>query len=68
MLQFIDKTALNYANIFGYQDDLKLVGKEFNYLAAMVYAGYFFGQYPCGVLIGRYPAQKCLGFVVSYGA
>ncbi|KAI7465271.1 hypothetical protein KC357_g7675 [Hortaea werneckii] len=61
MLQFIDKTALNYANIFGYQDDLKLVGKEFNYLAAMVYAGYFFGQYPCGVLIGRYPAQKVLG-------
>ncbi|KAI7335849.1 MFS general substrate transporter [Hortaea werneckii] len=58
MLQFIDKTALNYANIFGYQDDLKLVGKEFNYLAAMVYAGYFFGQYPCGVLIGRYPAQN----------
>ncbi|KAI6900132.1 MFS general substrate transporter [Hortaea werneckii] len=61
MLQFIDKTALNYANIFGYQDDLKLVGKQFNYLAAMVYAGYFFGQYPCGVLIGRYPAQKVLG-------
>ncbi|KAI6895916.1 MFS general substrate transporter [Hortaea werneckii] len=26
----------------------------------MVYAGYFFGQYPCGVLIGRYPAQKVL--------
>ncbi|RMX76585.1 hypothetical protein D0869_10589, partial [Hortaea werneckii] len=62
MLQFIDKTALNYANIFGYQDDLKLVGKQFNYLAAMVYAGYFFGQYPCGVLIGRYSAQKCHTF------
>lgn len=26
----------------------------------MVYAGYFFGQYPCGWLIGRFPAQKVL--------
>ena len=27
----------------------------------MVYAGYFFGQYPCGWLIGRYPTQRVLG-------
>lgn len=39
MLQFIDKTALNYANLFGYQEALGLEGDQFNYLAAMVYAG-----------------------------
>lgn len=60
-LQFMDKTALNYANLFDYQKALKLQGTDFNYLSAMVYAGYFFGQYPCGWLIGRYPAQKVLG-------
>ncbi|KAH8725734.1 major facilitator superfamily domain-containing protein [Phaeosphaeriaceae sp. PMI808] len=59
-LQFMDKTSLNYANLFGYQRALGLKGKEFNYLSAMVYAGYFFGQYPCGWLIGRFPAQKVL--------
>ncbi|KAI1424506.1 major facilitator superfamily domain-containing protein [Xylaria sp. FL1777] len=59
-LQFLDKTALNYANLFGYQEALNLKGQDFNYLSAMVYAGYFFGQYPCGWLIGRYPAQKVL--------
>ncbi|RYC58968.1 hypothetical protein CHU98_g7240 [Xylaria longipes] len=59
-LQFLDRTALNYANLFNYQEALNLKGQEFNYLAAMVYAGYFFGQYPCGWLIGRYPAQKWL--------
>ncbi|RMZ71807.1 MFS transporter [Pyrenophora seminiperda CCB06] len=70
-LQFMDKTSLNYANLFGYQKALGLKGKEFNYLSAMVYAGYFFGQYPCGWLIGRFPAQKvlaisifCWGFTV----
>lgn len=60
MLQFLDKTALNYANIFGYQEALDLHGTQFNYLSAMVYAGYFFGQYPWVRLIGRFPAQKVL--------
>lgn len=60
LLQFLDKTALNYANIFGYQDALSLQGDQFNYLAAMVYAGYFFGTYPAGRLIGRYPAQRVM--------
>ncbi|GES63188.1 MFS transporter [Aspergillus terreus] len=60
-LQFMDKTALNYANLFGYQKTLGLHGQQFNYLSAMVYAGYFFGQYPCGWLVGRFPAQRVLG-------
>lgn len=32
--------------------------------ASVVYAGYFFGQYPCGWLIGRYPAQKVMAISV----
>ncbi|GJN74884.1 hypothetical protein PLICBS_008977 [Purpureocillium lilacinum] len=63
-LQFMDKTSLNYANLFGYQTTLHLKGQQFNYLSAMVYAGYFFGQYPCGWLIGRFPAQKVLAISI----
>jgi hypothetical protein len=33
-LQFMDKTALNYANLFGYQAALGLQGSQFNYLSA----------------------------------
>lgn len=33
-LQFMDKTALNYANLFGYKAALGLKGQEFNYLSA----------------------------------
>ncbi|KAK1765491.1 MFS transporter [Phialemonium atrogriseum] len=67
-LQFMDKTALNYANLFGYQAALNLKGQQFNYLSAMVYAGYFFGQYPCGWLIGRFPAQKVIAVsIMSWG-
>lgn len=63
-LQFMDKTSLNYANLFGYQKALGLKGQQFGYLSAMVYAGYFFGQYPCGWLIGRYPAQKVMAISI----
>ncbi|KAL2285301.1 hypothetical protein FJTKL_08248 [Diaporthe vaccinii] len=65
-LQFMDKTSLNYANILGYQAALGLKGQEFNYLSAMVYAGYFFGQYPCGWLIGRFPAQKVISISIFF--
>jgi len=33
-LQFMDKTALNYANLFGYKKALGLKGQQFNYLSA----------------------------------
>lgn len=33
-LQFMDKTSLNYANLFGYQEALSLKGQEFNYLSS----------------------------------
>lgn len=38
-LQFMDKTSLNYANLFGYQEALGLKGKQFNYLSA--------SKFPC---------------------
>jgi hypothetical protein len=33
----MDKTALNYANLFGYQQTLGLHGQQFNYLSASEY-------------------------------
>jgi sugar phosphate permease len=59
-LQFMDRTALNYANLFNYQTALHLHGDQFNYLSGMIYAGYFFGQYPAMWLIGRFPAQRVI--------
>jgi hypothetical protein len=44
-LQFMDKTSLNYANLFGYQKALGLQGKEFNYLSASTCSLPLFDQY-----------------------
>ncbi|KAJ7910095.1 major facilitator superfamily domain-containing protein [Mycena leptocephala] len=58
-LQFLDKTALNYANLFGFQTALKLTGNDFK-----VYFGYAVSQYPMQILIGRFPAQKVLAITI----
>ncbi|KAJ7358492.1 major facilitator superfamily domain-containing protein [Mycena albidolilacea] len=63
-LQFLDKTALNYANLFGFQTALKLKGNQFNWLSGMVYFGYAFSQYPIQILIGKFPAQKVLAVTI----
>lgn len=59
-MQHLCRTTLNYVNLFGYQETLELHGNQFSYLTSMVYVGYFLGQYPCGWLVGRFPAQKVL--------
>ncbi|KAI8158944.1 hypothetical protein K4K49_003414 [Colletotrichum sp. SAR 10_70] len=41
-LQFMDKTSLNYANLFGYQAALSLKGQQFNYLSAKRWELIFF--------------------------
>ncbi|KAF2754408.1 MFS general substrate transporter [Pseudovirgaria hyperparasitica] len=43
----MDRTALKYANLFGYQEALGLEGNQFSYLSAM--------------LIRRFPAQRVIG-------
>jgi hypothetical protein len=36
-LQFMDKTSLNYANLFGYQKALGLKGQQFGFLSASTF-------------------------------
>uniref|UniRef100_A0A0W0GAA7 Major facilitator superfamily (MFS) profile domain-containing protein n=1 Tax=Moniliophthora roreri TaxID=221103 RepID=A0A0W0GAA7_MONRR len=63
-LQNLDRTSINYANLLGLRQDLKLSGTEFNWLAGIVYAGSFFGEYPLTFAIGRYPSQRVLSIII----
>lgn len=40
MIQFADKTTLNYANVMGISDDTHLVGNEYSWISSIFYAGY----------------------------
>lgn len=40
----MDKTALNYANLLGYQETLQLTGQQFNFLSASMFLLYILGR------------------------
>ena len=40
MIQFADKTTLNYASVMGLQTDTNLVGNQYSWVSSIFYAGY----------------------------
>ncbi|PYH46052.1 putative MFS transporter [Aspergillus saccharolyticus JOP 1030-1] len=60
-LQFLDKVALNYANVMGMQEDLGMKGNDFSWLATAFFIAYAVAEIPQGILLQRYPVTKVLG-------
>lgn len=60
-IQYLDKTALNYAKVFGMEKAMHLKGQQFNMAASMFYIGYLVATPAFSYLIGRFPAGKVLG-------
>lgn len=42
--QFLDKSAISYAALFGFKEDLNLQGSEYSLLGSMFYLGYLIYQ------------------------
>jgi MFS family permease len=64
MLQYLDKSTLSYAPIFGLQKDTHLVGTNYSWLSSIFYFGYLLSQPLSGIVLQRYPAVKCLSACV----
>ncbi|KZT50547.1 MFS general substrate transporter [Calocera cornea HHB12733] len=60
-LQYLDKTALNYANLFGMQTSLHLTSDQFSWLGSIFYFAYLIGSNPSSMLLQRYPMGRVLG-------
>ncbi|KAI0018921.1 major facilitator superfamily domain-containing protein [Xylariomycetidae sp. FL0641] len=61
MLNFMDKTILSSASVFGLIDDNHLVGSDYSWVSSVFYFGYLFWTYPTTLLIARLPVAKYLG-------
>ncbi|RDX42116.1 MFS general substrate transporter [Lentinus brumalis] len=59
-LSFLDKTALNYGNLYGMKTALHLSGNQFSWFASIFYIGYVVGNYPDSWLLQHYPSGKVL--------
>lgn len=64
MLQFLDKSTLNYAAIFGIVEDTGLHGTEYSWLASIFYFGYLVIQPVAAHLLQKLPPAKCLAVTV----
>ncbi|ORX33310.1 major facilitator superfamily domain-containing protein [Kockovaella imperatae] len=60
-LQYLDKTALNYAKVFGMEKAMGMHGNQYSLGAAIFYIGYMFAQPGWSYLLGRFHAGRTLG-------
>ncbi|KAJ7599234.1 MFS general substrate transporter [Mycena floridula] len=63
-LAYLDKTALNYGNLFGMKADLHTTGSQFSWFASAFYLGYLVAAEPVSWLLQRYPTGRVLGILL----
>ncbi|KAI0641588.1 MFS general substrate transporter [Trametes meyenii] len=59
-LSFLDKTALNYGNLYGMKKALHLSGNQFSWFASSMSLGYLVGNYPDSWLLQHFRTGKVL--------
>ncbi|KAJ7151351.1 putative MFS transporter [Mycena crocata] len=60
-LQFLDKLDLNYAAVMGLNQDLGLVGNDFNNAASAMYIANLIAELPTGYIVQKVRPGKWLG-------
>ncbi|KAG6040580.1 hypothetical protein E4U41_000088 [Claviceps citrina] len=69
MLNFMDKSILSSAAVFGLRHDNHLQGQEYSWVSSIFYFGYLIWEYPTTILITRLPTAKYLaGNTLCWGA
>ncbi|KAH6880705.1 major facilitator superfamily transporter [Thelonectria olida] len=58
ILNFMDKTILSSASVFGLRDDTKLQGQNYSWVSSIFYFGYFAWTYPTSLLIAKLPVAS----------
>ncbi|KAI1804645.1 putative allantoate permease [Daldinia bambusicola] len=57
---FMDKTILSSASVFGLREDTHLDGSNYSWVSSIFYFGYFLWAYPTTLLVARLPIGKYL--------
>ncbi|RSM20613.1 hypothetical protein CDV31_000591 [Fusarium ambrosium] len=60
MFNFMDKTILSSAAVFGLREDNHLEGQQYSWVSSIFYFGYLIWEYPTTILIARLPTAKYL--------
>jgi len=65
ILQYLDKTLINYANVMGLQDDTNITGDQYSQLAMIFYVSYLAFEFPHAWGMQHFPTAKYIGVMVT---
>ncbi|KAF7311323.1 MFS general substrate transporter [Mycena kentingensis (nom. inval.)] len=65
-LAFLDKTALNYGNLFNMKASLHVNTAQYSWFASIFYIGYLIAAEPVTWMLQRYPTGRVLGIVCFF--
>uniref|UniRef100_L2FC95 Allantoate permease n=1 Tax=Colletotrichum fructicola (strain Nara gc5) TaxID=1213859 RepID=L2FC95_COLFN len=63
ILQYLDKTLINYANVMGLQKDTGISGDQYSQLAMIFYVSYLAFEFPHAWGMQHYPTAKYIGIM-----
>jgi len=63
-MQHLDKQSINYASVFGLQDDTHLKGQQFSWAVSLFYFGQLVSEYPAAYLMSRLPITRFVGVTI----
>lgn len=61
LLQYLDKTSINSASVFGLKQGTNLHGQQYSWLTSLFYIGYLVAQPAAGYALQRLPVGKFIG-------
>ncbi|KAI0456229.1 MFS general substrate transporter [Xylaria acuta] len=61
LLQYLDKTSINSASVFGLKEGTNLHGQQYSWLTSLFYIGYLVAQPVAGYSLQRLPLGKFVG-------
>ncbi|KAI1105640.1 MFS general substrate transporter [Jackrogersella minutella] len=61
MLQYLDKSTVNFASVFGLREGTNLRGQDYSWAQSIFYFGYLVAQWPAGYILQRLPVGKFIG-------
>ncbi|KAH7007075.1 major facilitator superfamily domain-containing protein [Ilyonectria destructans] len=67
-IQFLDKSCVSYAALWGMREDAHLEGSQYSWLTTMFYIGYLVSEFPINVLFQKFDiARTCGIFIILWG-
>ena len=64
MLQYLDKSSINFAVVYGLEEGTHMEGQDYAWLSSIFYFGYLIAQYPAGYLLQRFKVGKFIGVTI----